>query len=131
MVRALGEFGREVGVAYQVVDDLLGVFGTQSDTGKTVLGDLREGKRTVLVAHAATTDDWFGIRPFIGKADLSEAEAEVVRGRLEACGARRFAEQLVEDHARRALAVLDGPDVGEALRDALAPLVQVVLERVR
>ncbi|WP_314103330.1 polyprenyl synthetase family protein [uncultured Frigoribacterium sp.] len=131
VVRALGEFGREVGVAYQVVDDLLGVFGTQSDTGKTVLGDLREGKRTVLVAHAATTDDWFGIRPFIGKADLSEAEAEVVRGRLEACGARRFAEQLVEDHARRALAVLDGPDVGEALRDALAPLVQVVLERVR
>jgi geranylgeranyl diphosphate synthase type II len=131
VVRALGEFGREVGVAYQVVDDLLGVFGTQSDTGKTTLGDLREGKRTVLVAHAATTDDWFGIRPFIGKADLSEAEAEVVRGRLEACGARRFAEQLVEDHAARALGVLDGPDVGEALRDALAPLVQVVLERVR
>ena len=66
--------GREVGVAYQVVDDLLGVFGTQSDTGKTTLGDLREGKRTVLVAHAATTDDWFGIQPFIGKADLSDQD---------------------------------------------------------
>ena len=131
VVDAVGEFGREVGVAYQVVDDLLGVFGLEADTGKTTLGDLREGKRTVIVAHAATTEEWFSIRPFIGKADLTEAEAEHVRARLESCGARAFAESLVEQHARRALAVLDGPAVGDALREALTPVVATVLERVR
>jgi len=131
VVTAVGDFGREVGVAYQVVDDLLGVFGTEEATGKTTRGDLREGKRTVLVAHAATTDEWFSIQPFIGKADLSEAEAEHVRGRLEVCGARAFAEGLVEQHARRALDVLDRPEVSEALREALTPVVQDVLERVR
>ncbi|WP_082383296.1 polyprenyl synthetase family protein [Frigoribacterium sp. RIT-PI-h] len=131
VVTAVGDFGREVGVAYQVVDDLLGVFGTEEATGKTTRGDLREGKRTVLVAHAATTDEWFTIQPFIGKADLSEAEAEHVRGRLEVCGARAFAEGLVEQHARRALDVLDRPEVPESLREALTPVVQDVLERVR
>ena len=54
-----------------------------------------------------------------------------VRSRLEACGARAFAESLVEQHARRALAVLDGPAVGDALREALTPVVATVLERVR
>jgi len=131
MVQLVGEFGREVGVAYQVVDDLLGVFGTQEATGKTTLGDLREGKRTVLVAHAATTDEWFAIRPFVGKADLTEAEAEHVRARLESCGARAFAESLVDQHARRALDLLNGPDVGDRLREALSPVVQTVLERAR
>jgi geranylgeranyl diphosphate synthase type II len=131
VVTAVGDFGREVGVAYQVVDDLLGVFGTEEATGKTTRGDLREGKRTVLVAHAATTDEWFTIQPFIGKADLSEAEAEHVRGRLEVCGARAFAEGLVEQHARRALDVLDRAEVPGSLREALTPVVQDVLERVR
>ncbi|MBA8814450.1 polyprenyl synthetase family protein [Frigoribacterium faeni] len=131
VVQAVGEFGREVGVAYQVVDDLLGVFGTEESTGKTTLGDLREGKRTVLIAHAATTDEWFAIQPFIGKADLSVDEAAHVRARLESCGARSFAESLVEQHARRALDVLDGPEVTDTLRAALSPLVATVLERVR
>ncbi|WP_423920399.1 polyprenyl synthetase family protein [Frigoribacterium sp. 2-23] len=131
VIAALGDFGREVGTAYQVVDDLLGVFGVEADTGKTTTGDLREGKRTVLVAHAATTDEWFAIRPFIGKSDLTDAEAEHVRGRLESCGARAFAEGLIEQHARRALDVLRRPLIDDRLRDALTPVVDTVLERVR
>jgi len=131
LVGLLGAFGREVGTAYQVVDDLLGVFGTEAETGKTTLGDLREGKRTVLVAHAATTVEWPTIEPFLGKPDLSEAEAEHVRGRLELSGARAFAEQLVRDHAARALALLADPLVPADLRTALTPVVDVVTERVR
>jgi geranylgeranyl diphosphate synthase type II len=131
LIDTLEEFGREVGIAYQIVDDLLGVFGSEAETGKTVLGDLREGKRTVLIAAAATTDGWFAIRPFIGKADLSEAEAEHVRGRLESCGARAQAESLVDDHAGRALAVLDRDIVPADLRAILRPVVDTVVERDR
>ena len=131
IVAVLGEFGREVGTAYQVVDDLLGVFGAEADTGKTTLGDLREGKRTVLVAHAATTPEWPTIKPFIGKPDLTEAEAEHVRGRLELSGARAFAEDLVRQHAGRALDLLADPVLPADLRVALTPVVDVVLERVR
>ena len=51
VVATLGDFGREIGIAYQIVDDLLGVFGLESETGKTTIGDLREGKRTVMMIH--------------------------------------------------------------------------------
>jgi geranylgeranyl diphosphate synthase type II len=131
IVEALGEFGREVGIAYQIVDDLLGIFGEESTTGKTTTGDLREGKRTVLVAHAATTDDWFSIRPFIGKADLTDEEAEHVRARLTSCGSRASAELLVQEHAVRALAVLEREGMPGGLRRVLQPVVDTVLERVR
>ncbi|WP_228514479.1 polyprenyl synthetase family protein [Frondihabitans sp. VKM Ac-2883] len=131
IVDALEAFGREVGIAYQIVDDLLGVYGVEEETGKTTLGDLREGKRTVLIAHAATTDEWFAIRPFIGKADLTREEAEHVRGRLDSCGSRALAERLIDEHADRALAVLDNEVISNDLRDVLRPIVDTVLERTR
>lgn len=131
VIDSLEEFGREIGIAYQLVDDLLGVFGAESETGKTALGDLREGKRTVLVAHAATTDDWFAIQPFIGKADLSEAEAAHVRSRLEGCGARACVEGLVEEHVARARLILERSFVPNDLREVLRPVIDTVVERTR
>ncbi len=131
VVDALQEFGREIGVAYQLVDDLLGVFGAETETGKTTLGDLREGKRTVLIAHAATTDEWFSIQPFIGKADLTGSEADHVRSRLEACGARAAVESLISDHVARARLVLERSFVPDELRVVLAPVIDTVVERVR
>lgn len=131
VVDALEEFGREVGIAYQVVDDILGVFGREQVTGKTTLGDLREGKRTVLIAHAATTEEWFAIRPFIGKDDLTTMEAEHVRSRLVSSGSLAFAERLVDEHAARAVAVLERSIVPDDLRAVLHPVVDTVLERAR
>ena len=131
VVAILGEFGRDIGIGYQVVDDLLGVFGDEQETGKTILGDLREGKRTVLIAFAAATSEWREISALVGKPDLSCGEAALVRSVLESCGARAFAEDLARDHARRAVARLDAPAVPQALRDELAPVVNTVLDRVR
>ncbi|WP_255359414.1 polyprenyl synthetase family protein [Frondihabitans sp. PAMC 28766] len=131
VIDSLEEFGREIGVAYQLVDDLLGVFGAEAETGKTTLGDLREGKRTVLIAHAATTDAWFSIRPFIGKSDLTEAEADHVRSRLESCGARACVEQLIAEHVARARLVLERSFVPGDLREVLRPVIETVVERTR
>ena len=131
VVTVLGEFGRDIGISYQVVDDILGVFGDESETGKTNLGDLREGKRTVLIAYATGTSEWREISAFIGKPDLSKGEAALVRSVLETCGARGFAESLAREHAKRALDRLDAAGVPAALRDELVPIVDAVLDRVR
>lgn len=130
-VNALGEFGRCIGIAYQIVDDLLGVFGSEGQTGKTTLGDLREGKRTVLIAHAARTECWPEIEALIGDEHLGAETAERVRGILEACGARRCAEALANDFADRAWAALDTPAVAEAFRHEVRPLVASVMGRTR
>lgn len=131
VISTLGDFGREIGIAYQIVDDLLGVFGTEAETGKTTIGDLREGKRTVMISHATTTSGWASIEPLIGKADLSEADADAVRAVLVECGARSFAEGLARYYGNRALARLSEPHIPLALRSELHPVADDVLSRVK
>jgi geranylgeranyl diphosphate synthase, type II len=131
VVAILGEFGHDIGVAYQIVDDLLGVFGNEEQTGKTTLGDLREGKRTVLIAYAAGTSEWPEISGLVGKTDLSRGEAALVRSVLESCGARGFAVSLARERAQAAFDRLSDPAVPERLRAELEPVVDAVLGRVR
>jgi geranylgeranyl diphosphate synthase type II len=131
VVATLGDFGREIGIAYQIVDDLLGVFGLEAETGKTTIGDLREGKRTVLIAYATSTREWADVAHLVGCDDLTEADAARVREVLVACGARSFAEGLARYYANRALARLAEPHIPQALRGELHPVADDVLGRVK
>jgi geranylgeranyl diphosphate synthase type II len=109
-VASSGDVGRFLGIAFQLADDLLGVFGDPATTGKSTVSDLRAGKQTPLVAHARGTSRWPEIAPFVGRADLTEDQAVHVRRLLEASGSRRFVEELAGDYARGALAC--GCDAG-------------------
>lgn len=101
--RALVRFAGHLGLAYQLQDDLDGMFGDEAVTGKSALSDLREGKCTPLIAHARTTDLWPRIRPYLA-TDVDEADAARVRGLLERCGARRAVEEHVGELAALARA---------------------------
>jgi geranylgeranyl diphosphate synthase type II len=128
-VATLGEFGRDMGIAYQLVDDLLGVFGREEETGKSACGDLREGKRTVLIAYATAKEGWDQVDDLFGAPDLSDADAERLRAHLVGCGARAFAEGLARYYANRALARLLEPHIPPALRTELHPVADAVLAR--
>jgi geranylgeranyl diphosphate synthase type II len=130
-VRALGDFGREMGIAYQIVDDLLGVFGTEEETGKTIIGDLREGKRTVLIAYAISAEGWDEVAGLFGNRDLTEPDAARLRAHLVDCGARSFAEGLARYYANRAVNRLVEPQIPAALRAELSPVADAVLSRVK
>ncbi|WP_307852539.1 polyprenyl synthetase family protein [Glaciihabitans sp. dw_435] len=131
VVATLADFGREIGIAYQIVDDLLGVFGAEAETGKTTIGDLREGKRTVLIAYATSTAEWPLIEPLLGRPDLTEAQAESIRAVLVSSGAQNFAQGLARYYANRALARLAEPHIPPALRVELHPVADAVLGRVK
>ena len=131
VIAALGEFGRNIGIAYQIVDDLLGVFGNEASTGKTTLGDLREGKRTALIAFASQTAEWSSISHLVGDSNLSDSEAATVREVLERTGAKKFTQRLASDYADEAVAALQGAGVPQQLVNQLTPLVSAVVERVR
>jgi geranylgeranyl diphosphate synthase, type II len=128
-VTTLGDFGRDMGIAYQLVDDLLGVFGREEETGKSASGDLREGKRTVLIAYASAKQGWDEVASLFGSPDLDDAGAERLRAHLVACGARAFAEGLARYYANRALARLLEPHIPPALRTELHPIADAVLAR--
>ena len=131
VIAALGEFGRNIGIAYQIVDDLLGVFGNEASTGKTTLGDLREGKRTALIAFASQTAEWSSISQLVGDSELSAEDAATVREVLERTGAKKFTQRLASDYADEAVAALHGAGIPQQLIEQLTPLVTAVVERVR
>ena len=105
-VGRLGEAGRMLGIAFQLIDDLLGVFGDPARTGKSATSDLRTRKQTPILAHARSTPEWDRIRGYVGR-DLSEAQLTETRRLLTASGSRRFVEELAESHLATARAALE------------------------
>jgi geranylgeranyl diphosphate synthase type II len=114
-VETAGKVGRCLGIAYQLVDDIDGVFGDQELTGKSTLSDLRRGKQTPLIAHARTTSSWPAIASYVGNPDLTDLEAAHVRSVLTDCGSRRFVEDLVGDYLGAAQALCEEGDMPPAL----------------
>lgn len=118
VVGRLGEAGRLLGIAFQLVDDLVGVFGDPALTGKSVTNDLLTGKQTPLLVHARSTSEWPSIEGYVGR-ELTGGELHEVRALLTSSGSRGFVEQLAEGH----LAVARGI-VGElGLPEDLLPSV--------
>ncbi|WP_442814297.1 polyprenyl synthetase family protein [Streptomyces sp. NBC_01198] len=124
--RALSSAGRCAGIAFQLRDDLLGVFGDPAVTGKPSGGDIREGKPTYLLALARARAQESGDRrtrflldSAVGCADLSEAALAEVREALTSTGARADVEDradLLMRHAGRHLAEADvEPGAGHRL----------------
>ncbi|WP_152192222.1 polyprenyl synthetase family protein [Georgenia satyanarayanai] len=99
---ALTRFARLLGIGYQLRDDLDGMFGEESATGKSTVSDLREGKCTPLIAFARTTPAWAHIHPYLVSGVIEDADAARVRTLLEECGARAYVEGLAADLDREA-----------------------------
>ncbi|MFI2297204.1 polyprenyl synthetase family protein [Isoptericola sp. NPDC019571] len=97
--------GRDLGLAFQLRDDLDGVFGDPAETGKSNASDLREGKCTPLVALAHGTSAWGELSTLLGDPDAGDAELRRARELLEACGARAAVETLAADLERDAVAL--------------------------
>ena len=125
----LGAIGHRLGLVFQMRDDLLGVFGSAAETGKSCSNDLREGKQTLLVAYAHGTAEWSAASHLFGREDLDEAGADVLRGALEASGARSRLEQEVHDERDAALTLIGGADLPDALARLLAGEAERAAER--
>lgn len=105
-------FGTDIGLAFQLRDDLLGVFGDPSVTGKPSGDDIREGKRTVLIAVGLARADEHApdaatlLRASLGDRDVAEARIEDVRTALTDLGAVDDVERRISHLTERALATL-------------------------
>jgi geranylgeranyl diphosphate synthase type I len=121
---ALGAFGRPLGEAFQLRDDLLGVFGDEAATGKPVGEDLREGKPTVLLAltRQLAPAGATGLLARVGAADLRDDEIARLRDLLIGCGAREAVERMIADRHAGALAALEAATVPEPIRERLREL---------
>jgi geranylgeranyl diphosphate synthase type I len=121
---AYSAYGLPLGEAFQLRDDVLGVYGDPEVTGKPAGDDLREGKRTALVAMALETASPAQqdlVRRHLGDPDLDAAGVEALRDVLLDTGAVDRVERMIDERLEQALAALDtaplAPEATEVLRE--------------
>ena len=126
LIDALSAFGLPLGEAFQLRDDVLGVFGDPAVTGKPAGDDLREGKRTVLIARAAertTPAESALLERFLGDPTMTPQTVDSLREILVSTGALSQVERdinALENQAEAALAT--APVASESARDTLREL---------
>ncbi|MBC2933594.1 polyprenyl synthetase family protein [Nocardioides sp. zg-1228] len=123
----LDDAGRALGIAFQLVDDLIGVFGDPARSGKSSTGDLRTRKQTPLLVHARTTPQWKQVSGYVGH-DLTDAELDEARALLVESGSRRFVADLAERHLAQARTVLDGLGIPGDLLDGVTVMPPVLID---
>jgi geranylgeranyl diphosphate synthase, type I len=122
---ALSAYGMPLGIAFQLRDDVLGVFGDPAETGKPAGDDLREGKRTVLIALAlerATPAQEGIVADLLGDPALDAAGVELLRKVITDTGALEVCERMIERYACDAEAALAAARLTSEARQALSAL---------
>ena len=131
-VAALREFGLPLGVAFQLRDDMLGVFGDPTLTGKPAGDDLREGKRTVLIAVARERLPANARRlldELLGDPELSDQQVSLLQNTIQQSGAIEELERLIAENTRVALSAIADAPLSRSAREQLAQLADTVIRR--
>jgi geranylgeranyl diphosphate synthase type I len=133
LLRRYREIGEPIGEAFQLRDDVLGVFGDPAVTGKPAGDDVREGKRTVLVllarqaadvAQLAVLDHW------LGNAAMTDDGADAVRTVMIDTGALGRVEAMITERTEQALSVLAATRLaGDGVGASLAALAVAATAR--
>lgn len=131
-LRQLSDFGIPLGLAFQLRDDVLGVFGDPVETGKPAGDDLREGKRTVLVAH--TLQDLPGsvakiFNELLCSGEINTEQLEFMRQSIIDSGALEKTERLITMHSERSIEALAALEISDQGRELLAFLAEKVINR--
>ncbi|MCW1249538.1 polyprenyl synthetase family protein [Acaricomes phytoseiuli] len=125
-------FGLPLGEAFQLRDDLLGVFGDPEQTGKPAGDDLREGKRTVLIGYAlqsASAAEADRLQESLGDPELNAAQIDQLREIITSTGAVAATERLIAECADQALSALSSLDIDEISRQALSGIARAAVQR--
>ncbi len=134
MLRDLTIYGARIGEAFQLQDDLLGMFGDAETVGKPVGSDLVEGKFTVLIHHTLNTlspADSDSLKAALGNPNLSGSEVSRFQRLIEASGARRKVEEMIEERMEDARTVLQDLDLERSGAEFLEGMIDYLRGRQR
>ena len=131
LVEALREFGLHLGLSFQCVDDVLGIWGRTEVTGKPAANDLRQHKKSLPVVAALSAGGPVSERlsRLLSNGAMSEDDVALGVSLVEEAGGRQFAVSEAERQLEQALAALEGVPLEPESREQLADLARFVAAR--
>lgn len=130
--KQLSDFAIPLGLAFQLRDDILGVFGDPATTGKPAGDDLREGKRTVLVGLTLEQlpRSVAGVfETLLGDRELETEQIEFMQETIQDSGALKKTELLIEEYSNKSREALEKLDMAESAKDRFKVLSEAVTNR--
>ncbi|MDB4205906.1 polyprenyl synthetase family protein [bacterium] len=129
-VGALEHFGMTLGIAFQAVDDVLGIWGDAAATGKPVGNDLREQKKSMPIAIAFDRGGTIGdaVRAAFTEP-MNDQQIQSLAAQLESAGIRDQVQTIARDYLDQAIATLDTVELAPAAKAELIELANFIWER--
>ena len=124
---AYRQFGYHLGLAFQVQDDILGIWGDEAVTGKSAASDLVEGKNSLPVLYALGKQGKFAER--WNQGPITVDEVKTVAALLEKEGGRAYAEEMSEKETQKALGFLESANPRGAAGESMLELANMLLKR--
>jgi geranylgeranyl diphosphate synthase type I len=129
-VRALGDFGAQLGLAFQAVDDVLGIWGEPEVTGKPAGNDIRRAKKSIPIVAALEHDDG-ELRALLTAPEIGDDEVARAAELIDRLGGRAFTEDIASSSLAAAFASLERSDAVPAVAAELEHVARFVVGRDR
>ncbi len=128
----MAKFGEDLGIAFQIQDDILGVFGNEKELGKSVTSDIEEGKNTLLITEAqrkATPDQQAVLDKYYGNGEVSEEGLKAVREIFEQTGSLEYSRTKALEYINRAKLIIPEITDDKNYQQILSELSEFLVNR--
>jgi len=132
IIKAYSDYAVPVGIAFQIQDDILGVFGSEKKLGKPVCSDLREGKQTLLITKAlenGNKNDHKLINRLLGNKNVSAGEIESFRDVVRYTGSLEYSQNLAKKMVEQGKQALEKSEMKKETKEFLAGIADYIVNR--
>lgn len=131
-IECLSRFGRNLGIAFQVQDDVLGIWGEDSKTGKSSASDIMKKKKTLPIIYGiekAEPEQRTELLQIYGQQVISKGDVPVIMRILSDVGARQYTEETAAKYCDAAMAEMENVDIPNSYKDDLSSLAKSLVGR--
>ncbi len=133
-LKKLTHFGEYVGIAFQIQDDILGVFGDEKQVGKSVTSDSEENKNTLLITYAldhASLQQKKILEEYYGKKDMTAKEFEIIKNLFTKIGSLSYSQKKAQEYIEKAKQSIPTITKNKTLQKLLTEFADFVVQRAK